>query len=199
MKPNHRSLAAAFAVLGLAALVAPNASAECGALSRMPGLRSPSLRGYLRPAAFSDGDERGRRDDRNPIVGLWHVKFVVPGVSAPVDAGYAQWHSDGTEIMNSGSRPPSTSSFCLGVWEQTGERQYKLNHFGISWSGDTSANAPIGPANIREEVTLDRSGETFTGSFTIDQYDEDLNVLAHVAGAITGTRITVDTPPSSIF
>jgi hypothetical protein len=29
-----------------------------------------------------------------------------------IDAGFAQWHSDGTEIMN--SHAPATSNFCLG-------------------------------------------------------------------------------------
>jgi hypothetical protein len=45
--------------------------------------------------------------------------------------GFSQWHSDGTEILNS-SRPPATSNFCLGVWEKTGPFAYKLNHFALS-------------------------------------------------------------------
>ena len=53
----------------------------------------------------------------------------------------------------------------------------------------------VGPANIREEVTLGRSGNTYTGTFTIDQFDLAGNSLAHVAGRVTATRITVDTPP----
>jgi hypothetical protein len=45
-----------------------------------------------------------------------------------------------------------------------------------------------------------RAGKyTFSDTFRIDQYDEKLNVLAHVTGEITGTRITVKTSPQSIF
>ena len=60
----------------------------------------------------------------SPIVGFWKVKFISEGNSGipdgtVIDNGFAQWHSDGTEILNS-SRPPATSSFCLGVWQKSG-------------------------------------------------------------------------------
>jgi len=135
-------------------------------------------------------------------VGFWHVKFVSKGSAgipdgAEVDAGYSQWHSDGTEIMNSAGRSPITSNFCLGVWTKVGERKYKLNHFATAW--DPTGSTLIGPANIQEEVTLSADGCKFSGTFTIDQYTEAGNRLAHVVGDITGTRITVDTPSQSIF
>ena len=54
-------------------------------------------------------------------------------------------------------------------------------------------NTLIGPTNIREQITLDHSGNSFAGTFTIDQYDPSgNNRLAHVAGTITATRITAD-------
>jgi hypothetical protein len=152
-----------------------------------------------------------------PIVGFWHVKFISDGVTsgipggippgAEVDAGYSQWHSDGTEIMNSGGRAPNTGDFCLGVWTQVGPLQYKLNHFAAAWDPtqgkDDSAGNPtgeiVGPANIRENITLAPNGQSFQGSFTIDQYDENMNLLQHLQGKITGTRITVSTSPSSVF
>ncbi len=136
------------------------------------------------------------------IVGLWHVKFVAEGsVGIPdgteVDAGYSEWHSDGTEITNSGGRSPITGNFCLGVWQQTGASTYVLNHFAIGW--DPTGSTLIGPGNIREKVTLGQGGNQFSGTFTVDQCDENNNLLAHVQGAITATRITVTTPPSSVF
>ncbi len=136
------------------------------------------------------------------IVGFWHVKFVSEGSSGipdgtEIDAGYSEWHSDGTEIMNSGGRSPITSSFCLGVWLQTGDNTYVLNHFAAGW--DPTGTTLIGPGNIREKVTLGPNGNQFSGTFTVDQYDESNNLLAHLQGVITATRITVTTPPSSIF
>ncbi len=136
------------------------------------------------------------------IVGLWHVKFVSEGSQGipdgtEVDAGYSEWHSDGTEIMNSGGRSPITSNFCLGVWQQTDSNTYVLNHFATAW--DPTGSTLIGPANIKEKVTLGPNGDNFSGAFTINQYDEALNLQQSVQGIITGTRITVTTPPSSIF
>ena len=59
----------------------------------------------------------------DPIVGMWHVKFVVV-----VKQQYrTQRHRIRCrilrlarrryqEIMNSGGRPPQSGDFCLGVW-----------------------------------------------------------------------------------
>jgi hypothetical protein len=166
----------------------------------------------LRAAGHEDGDEDGPS-----IVGLWHVKFISDGVSsgipggvpkgAEVDAGYSTWNRGGTEVMNSGVHAPNTSSFCLGAWEKVGPREYKLNHFAIPWDPtkgalDSAGNPVgelIGPVQIKETVTLAANGESFEGTFTIDPYDEALHHLAHLQGTITGTRIDVNTSPSSIF
>jgi hypothetical protein len=136
------------------------------------------------------------------IVGLWHVKFVSSGSAGikngtEIDAGYSQWHSDGTEIMNSAGHPPITSNFCLGVWKQTSTGTFKLNHFATAW--DATGTTLIGPANIREEVTLASDGNSFSGKFAADQYDESGNNLGHLQGWVTGTRIMVDTEEQSIF
>ncbi len=97
--------------------------------------------------------------------------------------------------MNS-SRPPVTQSFCLGVWKKVGGLRYKLNHFAISF--DPNRNL-VGPANIREKVVLSPGGKTFSGPFTIDQFDQSGNTLAHITGQLAGTRITVDSPASVAF
>ncbi len=74
--------------------------------------------GYL-PASFALRDDDS---EEASIVGLWQVTFTskdTPGIpdGTVVDAGFATWHADGTEIMNSG-RPPITGNFCMGVWKQ---------------------------------------------------------------------------------
>ncbi len=141
-------------------------------------------------------------DEEAAIVGFWHVKFVSFGSAAipdgtEFDAGYSQWHSDHTEILNSAGRSPITSNYCLGVWKQVGARQYKLNHYGAGW--DATGAHLIGAGHIQEQITLSKDGNRFAGRFQIDQLDEAGHVLVHLQGNVTGTRITVDTPPSSIF
>jgi hypothetical protein len=130
----------------------------------------------------------------DPIVGFWKVKFVSEGSSGipdgtVVDAPFVQWHSDRTEIMNS-SRLPATQSFCLGVWKHTGESDYGLNHFALSF--DTSGTF-VGPAQIRENISLNNKADQYSGTFTIDQYNAAGTLLQEVKGQVTATRITVDT------
>jgi hypothetical protein len=137
-------------------------------------------------------------DDR--IVGFWKVKFLSegnPGIpdGAVLDNGFVQWHSDGTEIMNS-SRPPATGNFCLGVWQKSGPSSYELNHFALS--SDPGGNL-IGPARIQEHLTLNHKADQYEGTFTIDQYDVSGNLLAHIAGRVTATRITVDTAVGEVL
>ena len=186
--------AAGAAAVGL--FYTPAAAAGCAwpdALGRSgaPRSRPQAGLGEYRPALFllaEDQDGAGAG-----IVGLWHVKLVSQGSqyipdNTPIDDAYVQWHSDGTELMNS-SRPPVTGSFCMGVWERTGPSTYHLNHVAISWNPDSTFQ---GPASIQEDVKLSRNGNTYTGSFTIVQYDaKGINVLAPtpIVGVITAERI----------
>ncbi|MGI8494836.1 MAG: hypothetical protein ACR2L1_05930, partial [Pyrinomonadaceae bacterium] len=129
------------------------------------------------------------------IVGLWNVKFVsvgTPGIpdGTVIDQAYVIWHSDGTEIMNSG-RPAISSNFCLGVWKQIGRSGFKLNHFAKAWDMDTGKTF-VGPVNIKEDVVLNKFEDRYRGTFTLDQFDTNGNVLAHITGKLTGARITVD-------
>jgi len=57
----------------------------------------------------------------------------------------------------------------------------------------------VGPAQIREEITLDQGADQYHGTFTIDQYDVSGTLLVHVAGRITATRITVDTAVGQVL
>ena len=216
MRSGYRAVLSAIGALVVAFGLSPLLQAQCGGIGKILGHRTawesvhgsaPALgQAHMLHTAFADGDE----DEAGTpsIVGMWHVKFLSEGNQGipdktELDAGFAQWHSDGTEIMNSGGRAPSTSSFCLGVWEKTAPLKYELNHFAISWDPTPSTANPdgviVGPASIREKVTLSASGNSFSGTFTITQYDETLKVLAEVKGNITGTRITATTAPSSVF
>lgn len=130
-----------------------------------------------------------------PIAGLYQFTFTSDGSAgipdgAVVDQGFVIWHVDGTEVMNSG-RPPVTQSFCMGAWERTGVRSYKLNHYALSW--DSTGTMFVGPTNIRENIQLDRGGNFYSGTFSINQYAPDgETVLAHVQGNVSGTRLTAD-------
>jgi hypothetical protein len=212
MKARFGKLAVTFITLAVALLLVPSSFAQCGGirqLQRQPmhqpmtapgnGSTQPDGAHFMQAGFVTINDSQ---DDGTGIVGFWHVKFVSEGSQGipdgtEIDAGYSQWHSDGTEIMNSGGRSPITGDFCLGVWKSLGNSKYKLNHFAAAW--DSTGSNLIGPANIKESITLAPNGSKFSGAFTIDQYDESGNNLAHVQGNITGTRIGVYTKEQSIF
>src|SRR5262249_20169649 len=155
---------------GCAQFQGPNASV----LMQQFGVQAELL-----PASFHlVSDDEGK----DPIVGFWKVTLSVQGQT--VDSAFVQWHNDGTELMNS-SRSPATGSFCMGVWKRQEGRNYKLNHFALSF--DPNGNL-VGPANIREKITLDPTAQAYSGTFILDQFDTSGNVLAHVAGDIAAFR-----------
>jgi hypothetical protein len=133
------------------------------------------------------------------IVGMWSIQFISEGNEthnppipdgAMIDFGYTQWHSDGTEFLNSGGRAPATQNFCLGVWAQTGYSTWQLNHFAITYD---ASGAYIGKANIQETVTLSPGGTKYSGTFSITVFNVTGTQIDHLAGQVTADRITVDT------
>jgi hypothetical protein len=204
MQPAVRKLTTIVASFVLGAFFTVNAYARCSDFGRSAS--NLHRQAGQNSDAFQPGSLRLVSEDTDSIVGMWHVVFTAkgnfgPGLppdGAPIDTGFAQWHSDGTEIMNS-SRNPATGSFCLGVWKKVQPLQYKLNHWAISWDPAVDPNRPQGPANIREDVVLDPDGDSFHGTFVIDQYDRSGNLLIEIKGAVDATRVTVDTTISGVL
>ncbi|MBD8873900.1 hypothetical protein [Rhodanobacter sp. DHB23] len=134
-----------------------------------------------------------------PITGLWYYTQTAEG-NGPgtpdgtlIDFGFQAWHADGGEFMNSGTLPPPSGNFCEGTWAQTGAHTYQLNHFALSW--DNTGTVYIGPANIREDITLSNDNNSMSGDFSITQYAPDgSTVIAYVKGTLKGTRETLDSP-----
>lgn len=119
------------------------------------------------------------------IVGLW--SFRQTAGSQLVDFGYQQWHSDGTELMNSGGRAPATENFCMGTWTQPSPGHYHLNHVALSYDTSGVLNAKV---TIKEDVSVAASGMSYAGTFSIDVHNPTTNaLLQHVAGQVTAQRI----------
>jgi hypothetical protein len=184
-------------------LLAPRATAGCGDLTT---LRGPFVLAQDMPNGIllSQTAEAEKSEARGPggasMVGMWNFRFVSEGNTghnpsipdgAIMDFGYSQIHSDGTEIINSGGHAPATENFCLGVWGETGFLTYEVNHFPLSYNATTGALANL--INIREQITLSPSGDSFTGTFTLNVYDTKGNQVDHVVGNVIATRVTVDT------
>jgi hypothetical protein len=184
--------------LALATIAAPYAHAGCGLYRPVSTIAAnaqpaPDLSRVEQEALAADEDAGASEPS---MVGTWKEHWISEGSKGipdgtEIDAGYGQWHSDGTEINLSGLRTPSTGDVCLGEWVKTGARTYQMNHFGIAY--DATGQNLVGPGRIQQWITLGPKGNATTGKFTIDQYDEDGNLLAHLQGKIIGTRVTMET------
>lgn len=180
----------------LGAIFVSNAFASCGDIDLTKPLIFPPAIARLKPAAESaTPNQRGGGGLANPsIVGMWSIQVISKGNGPTVpdgallDFGFTQWHSDGTEIQNSAGVPGG--GFCLGVWGQTGFLSFELNHFPIAF--DPTNGKVANYVNIREQVTLSPSGDSFTGPFTEDIYDPTGKHLMQLTGTVEATRITVD-------
>jgi hypothetical protein len=202
MKITCKRWLPALAGLTLALTLVPNSLAQCGAPTKLGHPASwnvPTGRAQLTRAAYR-ANFREVGEEMPSIVGMWHVVFTAKGNGSagppdgtPIDNAVAVWHSDRTEIMNSG-RPPQDGNFCLGTWEEVGNCQYKLNHFALGYDTTNAPEGigkPAGPTHIVEEVTVSSDGKSFTGTFTLDAYDTSFNLTTHIVGTLKGTRITV--------
>lgn len=196
----------------LAAGLAPLARAGCGDTSQLQapfvlaGSESGGTEAVAQAIAQRAGDAARSMSANNAmyntasIVGFWNIQFISKGnlnhnpsipEGAIVDFGYTQWHSDGTEIMNSGGHMPATQNFCLGTWVRSGYFNYVLNHWALSY--DLTSQQLTAKVNILEQVTLDPSGNEFTGTFTITVFNATTGVqLDQLVGTLSGKRITVD-------
>ena len=175
-------------VIAFAAVFASTAGATCN-----PS-KAPQFRAANRALPFVSMKSLApviRAADANPaatepsIVGYWYVRFVADGQL--VDDGFDMWHSDGTEVLND-TTAPSTGNVCLGVWAKTAPFTYTLKH--PSWIFDSAGVNVVGVVIIREQITLDPSGDSFKGLTTFDAYDLSGNPLDHESSEITGQRIS---------
>ncbi len=207
MKTISRSITMTLGAGILSAMFVSNAIAGCGDLSSLQGpfkLVDPQVGAKVSAPRLEGASSEQRGSSGASIAGLWKIQLISEGNTshnpsipdgALIDFGYTQWHSDGTEIQNSAGVPGG--GFCLGVWGQTGFLTFELNHFPIAFDATTGAVANY--INIREQVTLSPSGDSYTGTFTEDVYDIRGTQVDQIAGTVTATRITVDSSfPSAL-
>jgi hypothetical protein len=188
------------AMLGAAVcvlLATGSGAAQCGsnkAIGKALGRSAswnPQMKQRLLRTAYGVAGDSEQGNGKDAIVGMWHFQFWLPDTSgAEIDGGYQQWHTDGTEMALSGLRAPLTGDVCMGVWERTGERTYKMNHYGIAYSAD--GVTLVATDNIREDITVSADGKTYSGTFSVTEYTEDLQVKFHIAGVVLATRVDVD-------
>ena len=109
----------------------------------------------------------------------------------PWDAAIEQFYSDGNEMTNDNAYPPAEGNLCWGVWERTGNGQYKMKHIG--WVFDANG-AYFGRFDFAATITLTDHGDGFIGTYVADQEDLSGNVIPayHDEGTLKATRFKAD-------
>jgi hypothetical protein len=199
MKLNTRMTTHIWQVLAVGTAFASMASAGCGDVTNLQPPFQFAQSQTTAMAVRANSSSNPMNDIPSPV-GMWNIQFISLGNGghnppipdgAQIDFGYNQLHSDGTEILNSGAHMPASQNFCLGVWARSGMFTYEVNHFALSYNTTTGALAA--KVNIREQITLDPSGNQYTGTFTINIYDPTgQQQVDHIVGTIMATRVTVD-------
>ena len=172
--------------------VAPQSSARANAFAQFAGsIKAAQVRsGDVAAASLPNFNAPG---NVGSIVGYWRFAWTAPDGVTGIDWGFQQWHSDGTELTNSGGQLPATGNFCTGVWMQAGRGAFQLNHWAMAWNPPGTDPADfVGLINIRELVSVDRTGNSMSGTVTLDLYAQDgTTFMAHLGeGTVSGERIT---------
>jgi hypothetical protein len=193
MKPKFMTMFG-FLIL-LCTALGSSANAQCvfsfnrgGASSTMMKRIAPRTEAAHKGAIAENRIDSTTAGDNQTITGLWDLQFISD--NQVVDEGFDQYHSDGTEILND-TPPPAAGNVCLGVWAKTGTLSLKLKH--PSWIYDPTNTFVIGTATILEQITLDPSGDSFAGTFTVQLRDLSGNSLGpDLTGQLQASRITPD-------
>jgi hypothetical protein len=197
MKTISRAITMTLSAGIFVTLFVSRAFAGCGDLNLRGPFEFPEHTADTRLLTAAAIDKADDSPTTASIVGMWKVQFISKGNTshnpsipdgALIDFGFMQWHSDGTEIQNSAGVPGG--GFCLGTWVQTGFLGFELNHFPVAFDPTTGKVANY--INLREQVTLSADGTLYTGTFTENIYDPTGKQVDHLAGTISGERITVD-------
>ena len=190
-QPRIRTIQVLLLALSAFAALTPSASAKCASMSFQPLVRvpamAPSMGGAL-PAAAASLAAGQTSTSASPvsIVGLWNVTFLSAG--QVFDYGFDLWHADGTELLNDITNPIE-GNVCVGVWEKTGARTYKLKH--VTWNFDLTG-ALIGSGVFDERVKLNADGTSYTGNIVLTFYDLSGDQVGEFSGTVEATRIKPD-------
>ncbi len=199
MNAKHQTITTAFTAAVVGIFFVPAASA-CGPnpnqLQSPSAIQQPMLDAQnplesLTSASLARDLSDASSGNSPSIIGMWSFQFISMGNTthnpsipdgAQLDFGYNQWHSDGTEILNSGGRSPAQENFCLGVWRKTGRNTYELNHFALNY--DATTGTLLGKISVVETVTLSPGGTAYSGTFVYTVFDTKGNKTDHLTGRV---------------
>jgi len=126
--------------------------------------------------------------------GSWLYTVTIPGYTFQ---GIETYSAGGgyTEADQLSFSPLAVASAGHGAWQTTGQRTFNLTYLNLTFDGFSTGN-PTGTLKVRQTTTMNKSGNSYTGSGDYTYYDLDGNPIPSISGTftITATRIVVQAP-----
>jgi hypothetical protein len=120
----------------------------------------------------------------HPVVGAWWTANDAPGPG--VDTAYVVFHADGTYL-----EVDPNIGVGLGVWQATGERTADLTYVFQDIDPEPATTA-AGTVTVRQSVTVDETGNSFTAPLTVEVRIPDGTVVFTARYTARGTRLEVE-------
>lgn len=100
-----------------------------------------------------------------------------------------------TEADQLSFNPLAVASAGHGAWKMTGARTFDLTYLNLTFDSFSSGN-PTGTLKVRQTTTIDKSGNSYTGTGDYTYYDLAGNPIPNISGTftITAKRIVVEAP-----
>jgi len=176
LKPSQRPQLCRLGVVLTAPLFQAVAHAACNSV------------GPVLPPAVANPAAAQSADDQRSVTGLWHVCLYAGAIV--FDEGFDMFSAGGTEVLNDTIPPPlppySAGFICLGAFRSTGPGTYRLRH--PFWTADQTGTL-IGTGVFLEEITVDRGGNTYGGTFEAITYDLSGNTTSDTTGTLHAERV----------
>jgi hypothetical protein len=126
--------------------------------------------------------------------GSWLYTVTIPGFTFQ---GIETYSAGGgyTEADQLSFNPLGVASAGHGAWQMTGQRTFNLTYLNLTFDGFSTGN-PTGTLKVRQTTSINKSGDSYTGSGDYTYYDLDGNPIPSISGTftITATRIVVQAP-----
>ena len=182
-----------------AACVAPSGP-KLSPLTGVSRLARPGATSALAAAAQGAG-----ATGNGAIVGQWQVVMTAfPGTPGEFiyDVAFQQFHTDGTELMNSAGVPPTIGNGCIGVLERGSQGASRLRHMTWNWNGDeVLGDAPTGYFLLDATLRPNSQGTAYSGTWKAASYDLGAGPLgsggppqagSEAEGTLQAVRISVE-------
>ena len=140
---------------------------------------------HAMPAADQDGGEQ----DQQSIVGSWM------GINETGERWLTSFTSDGIALNSvqsevSSTRPIGVLTPAHGVWAYQGHRQFAITEMAVFY--DIQSGAFQAAGKLRGVLTLDKTGDSLSGSVTADLLGPDGSLLVTLVHTLRFTRIKVE-------